>query len=151
MIPADHITIDGDTAWVLLPFNNVNEGIARAFLDRPCDTCGGRAWRDLATQIGRVPCPACDGSGRHTFEIEAQVPYVLDGKTSLAAVPLRVHVIEVLPIVRNGICGTQRHVVDRGTSGTDWHVCSSLNAWEPITLPPTTKPRMWAVKLAVHS
>jgi hypothetical protein len=121
-IAATAITIDGDTAWWIvehrlcpthapcdcgrfgLPFGLPHcklscelgsvTGLARALnLDCPCDTCDGSG-SFPAIQSQTDPCPDCDGSKRHTFNI-----HLSEGQHET----LSVHVVEVLEIVR-GSC-----------------------------------------------
>jgi len=146
MINADSISIQGDRAWLLYR-PGVDPMVRWKQANRPCDTCDGRRWSLGDRTPGlydAVPCKDCI-DGRHCFDIEVEYAH-----NEGAWQDLTVHVIEVLPIVGNGICGVERHVVDRGADGDDWHVCSSLNAWEQITLPPAAAPGQWAVELAVH-
>ena len=76
-IPADHITFDGDTAWMVLPPFDPETEMAEddpRSLDRPCHTCGGEMLVvDPHEPTSSVDCPDCI-DGRHTFEIEVERP-----------------------------------------------------------------------------
>ena len=173
MIPANHITINGDTAWWV--FDHGLQLIDLAAADVPCDGCFNGEYPIWDHNDVEVECPDCDGTGRHTFAIEVECVGTLmpndhggltcDGGCSdypYGVVTHRVHVVPsmVVPIVdvwgdhesapRNG------RVVDLGNQGHAWVVDITSKAdWqlqpvERITLPPAAKPGMWAVQLAVH-
>ena len=108
MIPDDQITIDGDTALVVgTEWWATN--IMRDAQNRPCDTCvswGGRnatfkncrdcdgkgwVYGDDEEDPERHECD-CDGTGRHTFELEVEGYYY---GVHNSARTLRVHVIDV--------------------------------------------------------
>ena len=149
MIPADHITFDGDKAWTLLVelAQYCRAGEFPQLLDRPCEWCQ----RHLSSGIW-PNCPECNRSGRHTFEIEVECPtcdehcVAYDRTYRVAIVPGM-----VLPILlarselpdstcivdwKNRYCGNPRFAV----SPLDTHgYC--------ITLPPAARPGMWAVQL----
>jgi hypothetical protein len=174
-IAATAITIDGDTAWWIvehrlcpthapcdcgrfgLPFGLPHcklscelgsvTGLARALnLDCPCDTCDGSG-SFPAIQSQTDPCPDCDGSKRHTFNI-----HLSEGQHET----LSVHVVEVLEI-RDGSkpCddGTA-HIRDDGPQYLSANRYVSMPArgmGEYITLPADAAPGMYAVRLAVHT
>ena len=93
MIPASHITIDGDTAlWVF----DENGPAPQFQSSRPCDTCGGSQWDDELEDF--VSCAVCDDTGRHTFDIEYHWVYP-ECETYGVTRTLRVHIIDVLPIL----------------------------------------------------
>ena len=85
MIPADHITIDGDMALLVMPPDHefpTNQASHQCAVcgnppeshpwphvgaaNRQCDTCDGVGWPGFAM----FACPDCDGTGRHTFTVE---------------------------------------------------------------------------------
>jgi hypothetical protein len=70
MIAADHIAIDGDTAWwIPHPKPGVPSGMKPHvvnLLNRPCDTCFDEVWHAGMSEPFE-DCPDCDGTGRLTF------------------------------------------------------------------------------------
>lgn len=163
MIPADHITIDGDTALVVKsPFDSTIPSFEP--LDRPCDDCDGQGerfvdehgsvWGDtLAEGLGlteRIVCVACDGSGHHAFTVEVKTPGGHNGDLhqgvgwSGGTRTLRVHVIDVLP-------------PDEWWPRCDCPTCPSMNNpqrkrhYLTCTLPSAAEPGMWLVRLGVHA
>lgn len=180
MIPADHIMIDGNTAWWVdhRPLRNnpalqavLDQTVTAKALDRPCDGCDGRG---TISQVVTVPhvvtirdaiyCPDCDGTGRHTFTIEVACEACGDRHdipigNSSGGSTLRVHVVPdmVLKIVDNGHdlvrtyeSGCVLEARHRDTKEA-MHLYVKLGVGvETITLPPAAQPGMWAVKLEVH-
>jgi len=159
MIRADHITVDGDTAWYVPTQDNVVGDLNVTHIrlhDRPCDTCEDwfRNGDGTIHSLGKRH-PACDGTGRHTFEIEVRDHWA----GSLESVPtdwsdtsaLRVHVLEVLPIVGDDD-DWKAPCIEIASEGNPpglftedgYYVCN-------VPLPPVAKAGMWAVRLAVHS
>ena len=150
MIPASSFLLDGDTALLVSP-----PPWSYMALDRPCDCTLGRS--------GTMP--DCDGTGRHTFDI------VVAGAWGDPPTPHevhRVHVIDVLPIVR-GACPTPTNAEhrpahvhlaepsddDQTQSGICKENCDLVwdNPWKShnlVTLPPDAAPGMWLVRLAIH-
>jgi hypothetical protein len=96
-IPASSITIDGDRAWWV-----VTEDELPQMWERPCEDsehCHD-GWIDTHRGDDSEACYYCDGTSRHTFEIdvedlEAAPIYIGHGMTTT----YRVHVVRVLPIV----------------------------------------------------
>jgi len=91
MIPATSFLLDGDTAlWVVPDADHLPQ-----HWERSCDTCDGDGTvlelRPLANTNYR-PCPDCDGTGRHTFDIDCDTD---EGPRF----DFRVHVLDVLPII----------------------------------------------------
>ena len=159
MTPADHIRIDAVTALVVFGDDD-NERIFFPAewvtdLDRPCDTCGGDgALSERTTRSSFLP-RSCDGTGRHTFTVEAWLCDVYDCAKCIGGVhkrrdTLTVHVIDVLPIVAKDIHGEapDRYVYVL-PDGRAWLVETDTET--PITLPPAAAPGMLLVRLAVHS
>jgi hypothetical protein len=162
MIPADHFgpTVNGEAWWVMdeAPHSGLNA------IDRPCDTCDGSGLRVASSPDGREVyhgpglCPDCDGTGRHTFDIEVACEACGDrhdipiGNSSGGAT-YRVSVVlgMVLPIVDVvDECPEHSHLCvfyDRRTNRWSFSDDTKL---DPVTaLPPDAKPGMWAVKVAV--
>lgn len=152
MIPADHISIDGDTAWLVVEADSLPIIDYRADteddIDRPCDTCGGdKFWLDWDREEP-VACGDCHGTGRHVFDIkvEADSPnrcsrcgrlrlawnsechcgWSLEGPPACGFRSLRVHVVPgmVLPIVRDEDWdGEPWPIITRAVSVDDqWYV-----------------------------
>ena len=112
MIPASSIIVDGDQAlWVV----ESDQITSFRIVDRPCD--------NQFTHDDTWDCPDCDGTGRHTFDIEYE-----DVDELGRAWKVRVHIIDVLPID-----------FDRWYE-TDWF----------RTLPPDAAPGMWLIRLEIH-
>lgn len=81
--------------------------------------------------IRKVVCPACDGTGRHTFEVKVECDCACHrlGSPKISGdcrCTLRVHVLDVLQV------------------DDEW----PLAEWQK--LPPAAAPGMWAVELEVH-
>ena len=72
MIDADHWhDCEDGTAWLVTDSNMAFIDYTGA--DRPCDGCDGRKWclgNDTPGMASYSACPECDGTGRHTFDIE---------------------------------------------------------------------------------
>ena len=158
MIPADHITFDGDMAWwVLGPWTQDDSPPIRQ-LDRLCDTCNGAGQVPFGLPSnGPERCPDCI-NGRHTFKIEVQWPVcepecsvIHPGKTYQVSIAPGM----VLPIVERHPFGPMTHAdgyvlyLPDGT-GQLWQT-PARNDGAIIALPPAAKPGMWAVKLRVAS
>jgi hypothetical protein len=151
MIPATDISIDGDTAWLVVDhFDDLDRFVWEEENVRPCDTCGGSGYgEDSGGMGGRESCPDCI-DGRHTFNIEVQGH----------SYEMRVSVVEVLPIVivttepdgyptHNAIC---RYEEDSGTvwPGEPWFLYTiEDDMTESITLPESAAPGKYAVQLEV--
>jgi hypothetical protein len=95
-IPASSITIDGPRAWWV-----VTEDELPQMWERPCMTCKGTNL--YHNGMGADACPDC-ADGRHTFEIDVNVPCVggridLCDHTTCGARQIKVHVVRVMPIV----------------------------------------------------
>jgi hypothetical protein len=141
MIPADHITIDGDTAWwVRDPGEWTDYGSILNELDRPCDTCGSM----FDIDIRGIVCPDCHGTGRHVFDIEVATPEAKGFGDFIDS--YRVHVVPgmVLQIHDHFVKGP--HV--RLRNGRAVYV-EANERQHRIILPSAAAPGMWAVQLAV--
>lgn len=165
MIPATSFRLDGDTAlWVqdrppeYGPDDDTDFGNVYY---RPCDTChGGEAWW---TAVQANPCPDCDGTGRHTLDIEVPYTHREMGCTRGEVEEVggiwphhtfRVHVIDVLPIVADvGPVPEGIHV--RITGGGICWLAEPISGggWRhtEITLPPDAAPGKRVVRLKVHT
>ena len=157
MIPADHITIDGDTAWLVFGDDDNERMFLPAEwatdLDRPCDTCDGHPpeW----DHYGK--CPDCI-DGRHTFEIDVQTCDVYDCAACIGDGPgshhrQRTHRVSIVP-------GMVLPIYGEGDNhdGDLPHVCHSDGYLFPMPngddtvqgFPmPAAKPDMAAVQLKV--
>lgn len=147
MIPFDHITFDGDTAWwVPSDLFGPTPGIDIKRLDRPCDTCDG--CKHLCTDgVNAIPCPDCI-DGRHTFEIKVGPMYCEHGRFT------KRHRVSIVPGMVLPIYGPhmQRGEVVKFIStrkGGPW-LNDRGQPPRPVTLPPAAKPGMWAVQLKVE-
>jgi hypothetical protein len=163
VIPADHIAIDGDTAWVVIPERFTTHPPADwTSKDRPCDTCGGCGAVDIPEDEEHFnltePCPDCDGTGRHTFEIEVANPNRPDGWL-FPARTLRVSVVPgmVLPITEDtdAVPKHDPHIIQfdgrcGGEPYTEFVPCDGRQTDDPIDhFPPAAEPGMWAVQLRI--
>ncbi len=146
MIPADSITIDGDTALLVMPPDHefpTNQASHQCAIcgnppeshpwphveaaNRPCDTCDGMGWvYGDEEDPERYECD-CDGTGRHTFNLH------------LSHGPIKTITVHVMSDASAFI------VTARG----DGH--GAIDVEQRITLPPAAEPGMWLVRLAVHS
>jgi hypothetical protein len=184
MIPATSFgpIVDGK-AWVICP-NEIEhdsdpDWLRLAFWhgsDRPCGTCGGKPWwekhwwstphkdwlrtlPDERFDLVASTCPDCDGTGRHTFDIEVAWQTEVDAYESER---LRVSVVPgmVLPIV--DCVGAFAEVWENFTPnpavlwrrGNVYNVGPKLlvgNTLTRIALPPAAAPGMWAVQVQVQS
>lgn len=120
MIAADHIAIDGSTAWVI----DDKDRWWHVNLERPCDRCHGQG-RMLEDDASRPTCTDCDGTGRHTFTLDV-AQRILDSYGHYIET-IKVHVVQV-----------------RSTDDENIHV------WSASPLPQATGRGMWAVELKVH-
>jgi hypothetical protein len=166
MIPADSITFNDDgTAWWVVrkcpeprgqQSMHTDCNVGATILDQPCDTCGGEGVVDDLDNDGAVvTCEWCDGTGRHTFEIEVECQW--NTRAMNDAFPefpkmdspriLRVHVLDALPIYGGYKTRPVGHIWIN-SDGDAWH--HDVNESKIVTLPPAAKPGMWAVKLEVH-
>ena len=162
MIPADHITFDGDMAWWVLDEDYEFDSVHARSLDRPCEWCQ----RHLSS--GAWPnCPDCNGTGRHTFQIEVECDVCADRAEwcgfdgignplcSNGTVALRVSIVPgmVLPIVsaeqyRNDMSLRGPFVIAYSDGTTSvYHNTSDIRV---TPLPPAAKPGDWAVQLNVQ-
>ena len=153
VILADHITLDGDTAWTLLVelAQYCRAGEFPQLLDRPCDLCSGQTRYESDGYV----CPARCIDGRHTFNIEVECPHLPEDHTfHVSVVPGM-----VLPIVDNDALewyGRHDHHIGMGADEHAEYSGRSERGGEPqfvrnITLPTAAGPDMWAVKLRVAS
>jgi hypothetical protein len=167
-IPASSIHFNGDdTAWLVIPLLLDVEMMVTE--DRPCDTCGGEPdTRVLTATEWFDHCPDCDGTGRHTFTVEAG-QCICNGDSPPAddcegVRSLRVSIREEMVLgiydptagcpgpASPHICwsATDRHV-DSETNGCWLLVTNTLHDASPaIILPPDAQPGMWAVLLDIH-
>ena len=146
MIDQDHITINDDTAlWVFTDNGPVTDRSAVLDANRPCDPCNGVGWPGFAM----FACNDCDGTGRHTFTVECEC----DACPEFAGIShkrtLRVHVIDVLPIINEGQLMDGTHTVVLIDPTGQAHLLDGV-APHVITLPPAAEPGSWLVRLAVH-
>lgn len=166
MIPADHISIEGDTAWWITdPGEWTDYGSILNELDRPCDTCGGN-WQDYLEPLDRdgnvvSPCPDCDGTGRHVFDIsvDRNAMPMRDGVHIGRDITLRVHVVPGMVLPIHDWCPDEKpadhicHAWKGGQQSEEWwqHRSFDHTDWteRQITLPPAAAPGMWAVQLKV--
>lgn len=145
MITSDHITFDGDTAWMVeWPAPDSPSGWPVNRNDRPCDTCS--QWNGNGMDDDVCDCADCRGTGRHVFDIE--VPHE-DKRWSSVIQQYRtrkysVYVVEVLPITEGVINEDHVGMYDDGA----WHVIWNDQHANEVPLPPAAEPGMWAVKLA---
>ena len=148
MIAADSITIDGDTALVVVECPPNSAPAVWEQDDKPCDTCNGSGVERRPDGEWEPPCPDCDGTGRHTFEIHPNDPEW--GDEPYCAGCLRVHVLDVLPIVD---CDDVPPPAD--FNWVEWFDDGEHLVWwglaaDPITLPSAAEPGMWLVRVKVH-
>lgn len=157
VIPADHWRDNGDgTAWVVVECSHPNSAPAAWDQDdKPCGTCrGSHRVKGPAQTAVDMDCPDCDGTGRHTFEVEVESwsgTHTYDGSRSIRT--LRVHVVPgmVLPIVDSDDWVEGVDCIEANPYGEFWLHLASLPplAARGITLPPAAKPGMWAVQLRI--
>ena len=169
MIRADHIAIDGDTAWWIPEFNPMDWWIPQ-HENRPCDRCHGTG-RMLEDDDSHPACPDCHGTGRHTFTLDVECDECNEsGKLgsdacwkcyAIGSKDITVHVVEVLPIY-----GRLDSPLPAGVSKWVWHSPNDLDAdrrgtflceiidnetqMTAVNLPAAAAPGMWAVRLAIH-
>ena len=160
MIPADNFLLSDDGTTAAVVFGGVPgwTPIGWEADNRPCVVCKGLG-RDIADLV--TPCPDCDGTGRHTFDIEAWLCDVYDCAKCIGGVhkridTFRVHVIDVLPIVEMSLGDRYPNPApDR------FAYVSRPGALRVVDLreqsdthsgkaPPAAQPGMWAVLLDVH-
>ena len=162
MIPADHITFDGDTAWLVFGDDDNERMFFPAAwvtdLDRPCDTCDGVGFVKqiyTGTVLLREPCPADCIDGRHTFEIEVERFTVFDASDGQRAIryeptTYRVSIVPgmVLPIKNrpNSATDADFPVVWITNEGHTLMVRAARDH-AYIILPPAAAPGTWAVQL----
>jgi len=149
VIASDRITepdVDG-RMWLVVDVKS--ERWHEHNMDRPCDngSCH-EGWVDTQRGNDSGACCDCDGTGRHTFDIDCETP---DGPRF----DLRVHVIDVVPIEapsQGEIPATHRSIWlwPSGKARMRHPEIEHDDNWRSITLPPDAKPGMWAVLLDVH-
>lgn len=153
MILADHISFNDDATawWVPDPGEWTDYGSILNELDRPCGLCDGAGCDD---PVDFYQCLVCDGTGRHTFTIEVEVPRITMWDTN-ARRTFRVSVVPdmVLPIVDIWPTDAPAIFHDPSSPVSEWWWTYAVpDGWNmPITLPPAATPGMFAVKLQVHS
>lgn len=162
MIAADYITIDGDTAWVVVDRHSKYQW---SMLDRPCATCERYRQLPIDNQPTTVRCPDCDGTGRHTFN-EARKRCICNGDSppdpacpGIGPHTRTVSVVPgmVLPIMSPESCRSKAperciELWDRTRYGGEawlWLTYDQPHA-TMIDLPSAAVPGMWAVKLNIH-
>jgi hypothetical protein len=175
MVPVDHWRDNGDgTAWAVISSHAA--ALSAALV---CEQCGGDG---LALEGGDdhdcrdcvdgcfVECCDCDGTGRHTFQVEAQTCNLrCDRCGASASLPFgmqcaehrpemiveahRVHVVPgmVLPIKHP----TEPRALPNVVLGSDGlavvhRADVRYGGTEWATLPAAAKPGMWAVLLQLH-
>lgn len=166
MIPSSHFHLEADTAWwVTGDLIASSEGWALT-IDRPCDTCDGERLvpGSTADELQRIEevCPSCDGTGRHTFDVEVECLCEPEsGLDGCEAGTYRVHVISgmVLPIVET-IPASTSHLIENEPAvfsdpewRDEWFIRTTDGCIDSlgVTLPSAAAPGMFAVKLGVHS
>lgn len=186
MTPADHWHDNGDgTAWLVFDDHAVRGDRwwdSRRYmsdLGRPCDTCGGfcRLRENAADSYGR-PCPDCDGTGRHTFDVEVECSCAChrlhskypglsrdalgqckrDGSCVGGTLTYRASIVPgmVLPLVAIDQHNTIGHyIVQTQPSGRCWELDNTdfpvkQHGDSDITLPAAAAPGIYAVKLRIH-
>ena len=155
MIPVDHITFDGDTAWWVLPevWTGPDDMLVPWALDRSCDTCSGQTRYENDGYV----CSARCIDGRHTFEIEVATSESKGFGEFIDTYRVSIVPGMVLPIVDNDALewyGRHDHHIGMGADEHAEYSGRSERGGEPqfvrnITLPTAAGPDMWAVKLRV--
>ena len=146
MIPADHITSDGDMAWLVVAADPDEYGWAAA-LDRPCDTCGSTAPDAPFIQN----CPDCI-NGRHTFEIEVSFGAMTRGFRTHRASVVPGMVLPIIADCRSDRIPAQACIeVVSASYIREWCWSDRWKRWQHrvVTLPPAAKPGMWAIQLKI--
>jgi hypothetical protein len=164
-IPADSFAIDfdGARAWWLVDYPdmidpNLFDMSDVANFDRPCKQCSGVGHLSPATyatpqNYGRA-CPDCDGIGWFTFEIEVEPRSRIGAQcVSVTHPTYRVHVVQVLPIVRPGE-GAGNPAIDcvalpRSRNASVLHIVGEKPV--DINLPPNRAAGQLVLELAVHA
>ncbi len=154
MIPSTDISIDADTAWWAMP-RGWPSCDQIDMLDRPCDLCGKKeGWSGyILADLSPIPCRMCDGTGRHTFDIETKWPADCGRGCDFNHFPMthRVHVVDVLPIVDSAHShGIPDNCIDMRFGKHPRLVHQPNLPMEAITLPPNAAPGDWLVQLAIH-
>jgi hypothetical protein len=172
------ITINGDTAWLVVPLSGYHPNVATTYThyNRPCDRCHGTG-RMLEDDASRPTCPDCHGTGQHTFTLDVEcgdsihLPFVPDltdddpwyvpgdrecrqcdesGTRSLS-----VHVVAVLPIHDHCADYKPADHICRAWQDERWYWHRSDLGDRPteeiVTLPPDAAPGMYAVRMEVHT
>lgn len=178
MIPAENFRIrsDGQVAlWVPTDDEFGDLVLVETIRDenRPCDSCRGRGtrffdkygqvWGDgLAAAMGATvaerSCLDCDGTGRHTFEVQYQAQRRPGAQAESVLHPtLRVHVIDVLRIVSMTTASSPESpalpfVLAPVRPGDETVVVGypDEDHETTITLPPAGIAGRWLARLAIH-
>jgi hypothetical protein len=170
MIPTNRfLSNDDSTAWWVPEqltnahgpvFKLGNQTYTTTMLAKRCGepACHGGWWYDKDDDP-QCHCEQCDGTGRHTFEIEVERPCdTLANALRCDPATQRVHVLDVLPIFdscpdekpANHVC----HAYYAGEESGMWwqHRSFDHHDWteRQVTLPATAALGMWVVWLAVH-
>jgi hypothetical protein len=161
-VKASEITIDGDTATLVVPPWPEGDPLKAWWVwqDHPCMTCDGQGF--LYMPEDDIKCKACDGTARHCFTVvvEGECMGIADGALRrYDGFAISVHVVEVLPIV--DCVGAFADFTDfdpqpavlfhpnvYGVPPKLLHVGGRL---ESIPLPPDAAVGGWCVRLAVHT
>jgi hypothetical protein len=175
-IAATAITINGDTAWLVVPLSGYHPNVATTYThyNRPCDRCHGTG-RMLEDDASRPTCPDCYGTGRHTFTIDVRCDLCEGHGAFMDVSPMKpcsscrgagvttltVHVVEVLPIYAEDVPDEQvpdgqSHIVyNEGVGEFDllnWS--DELGHWRcdgTIPLSADAAPGKYVVRMAVHT
>ena len=154
MIPADHITFDGDMAWTVshIPGWGGRPSGGWVNADRPCDDCGGDPLNTLDDDV----CPADCIDGRHTFEIEVATSeskgfgeFIDTYRVSI--VPgMVLPIVDTLPESGYQVEGQRAVFNDPAWPGESFirNIRGDIDGI--AALPPAAKPGMWAVQLNVQ-
>ena len=156
MIATTDICIDGDAAWVTFWPNENDEQLATwRVAHRQCDHCINGEYPIWDRNDDEIECPDCDGSGRHTFDIEVECSceasdeWCQHGWTD----GLRVSVVEVLPVVEWD--GQPEGIACLDTLGNVWYPDIDREG-EPVhyledhaVLPESAAPGKYVVRLRV--
>ena len=159
-IAATAITIDGPTAWLVGP-DYTPAFIAT--LNRPCDTCCGTGahildeLEDDRSFWKTEDCPACQGTGQHTFtlDVEGECMSIANGRLRrYDGFAIAVHVVEVLPIHDHCADYKPADHICRAWQDERWYWHRSDLGDRPteeiVTLSADAAPGMSAVRMAVH-
>ena len=169
MIDAEHWhDCEDGTAWWVTDSNVAFIDYTGA--DRPCGGCDGRKWclgNDTPGLYDAIACPDCNGTGRHTFDVEvgcsvrcSPADHLFQGGatcsvcngSSMLTYRVSVEPGMVLPIVNYGehnIVG--RYIVTNVESDSFYMMQNETFpvTSELITLPSAASPGQYAVKVRI--